>query len=159
MTGQADVVERRGLTVERTIHAPRQRVYEAFLEPEALARWFGPDGFRTDTHAMEARPGGLWRFTMTGPDGTDFPNWVKYLELTPPERIAWDQGDIVGGDPWFRSTITFHEVEESTHVVLESVFPTKEARDANAEEYGAVEGGKQTLARLAKHLEATRGNA
>lgn len=152
MATQAEVVGR-AVTVERTIRAPRAQVFQAFLEPEALARWFGPHGFRTDTQAMDVRPGGLWRFTMTGPDGTEFPNWVKYLELTPPERIAWDQGDIVGGDPWFRSTITFEEVPDGTHVILESIFPTKEARDATVEEYGAIEGGHQTLARLAAYLE------
>jgi uncharacterized protein YndB with AHSA1/START domain len=155
MEQQAGEAMDRGLTIQRTIRAPRERVYEAFLDPAALARWFGPDGFQTDTHEMDVRTGGLWRFTMTGPDGTVFPNWVEYLELTPPQRIVWDQGEEVGGEAWFRTTITFDEVDDGTQVVLQTVFPTREARDKNVEASGAVEGGKQTLRRLATYVEGS----
>jgi uncharacterized protein YndB with AHSA1/START domain len=147
-------LEARSVTVQRLIRAPPERVFPAFLGPEALSRWFGPAGFRLTTHAMDTRPGGLWRFTMHGPDGTDYANWVHYLEIDAPRRIVWDQGDQVGTAPWFRTTITFDAVPEGTHLVLQSVFPTKAARDHNVEEYHAVEGGKQTLERLAVYLKA-----
>lgn len=154
MTQETDFVADRGITTQRTIRASRERVYEAFLDSAALARWFGPHGFQTVTHEMDARPGGLWRFTMHGPDGTEYPNWARYLELVPPERISWDHGDLVGGKPWFRTTVTFDEVEAGTHVILQSVFPTQKARDRSVEEVGAIEGGRQTLARLAAYVEA-----
>ena len=153
MGQQTSQPDERSVVIHRTMQAPRERVFRAFLEAEALRKWFGPDGFDTVTHEMDARPGGLWRFTMHGPDGTDYPNWVRYLEITAPERIEWDQGDVVGGQPWFRTTITFEEVDGGTRVTLHSVFPDREARDKNVAEHGAVEGGHQTLARLAAFVE------
>jgi uncharacterized protein YndB with AHSA1/START domain len=142
------------VTVHRLIHAPRPNVFEAFLAAEPLRKWFGPDGFDTVTHEIDARREGLWRFTMHGPDGTKYPNWVRYVEFVPPERLVWDQGRDLGGEPWHRTTVTLEEADGATHVTLHMQFPDAAARRRAVEERGAVEGGKQTLARLAQYVEA-----
>lgn len=77
----------REIVVSRMISAPRERVFEAWTEARHLARWFGPDGFTTSTRSFEFREGGVWDFTMHGPDGTDYPNWIQWREIVPPERI------------------------------------------------------------------------
>ena len=66
----------RTMVTARTIDAPRDLVFEAWTDPIHIARWFGPTGFTTTVHEMDVRPGGIWRFIMHGPDGTDYDNRV-----------------------------------------------------------------------------------
>lgn len=144
----------RAMVITRVIEAPRERIFEAFTDPDQVDRWWGPDGFTTTTHEMDVRQGGLWLFTMHGPDGTDHANWVRYLEVPSPRRLVWDQGEEVDQPPWFRSTVTLEEDGPGqTLVTLRTVFPTAKDRDHAVDTYDAVEGGKQTLARLAGHVE------
>lgn len=141
----------REIIITRTVKAPRGLVFEAWSDPLHLARWYGPNGFVTKTLSMDFRVGGHWKFTMTGPDGTVFPNTVVYKEITPVERMVHDHGD------WenfalFEATITFIETEGGTLITLRNLFPTKETRDMVVEKFGAIEGGNQTLARLSAYL-------
>ena len=57
---------------------------------------------------MDVRPGGVWRFDMHGPDGTNYPNKITYLEIAKPERLVYDHGDE-GAPGYFRTTVTFAE--------------------------------------------------
>lgn len=139
----------------REFDAPRELVWEAWTMPEHVDKWWGPDGFVTETQSHDFRPDGLWRFTMTAPDGTVFPNHQLFMDIATPERIICAHG---GGDPAaapnFYVTTTFEALSATrTRVTMTSRFPTKAARDLVVERYGAIEGGKQTLARLADYLE------
>ena len=140
-------LEARSIVTTRVIDAPRELVFDAFSNPDHLARWWGPNGFGTTTHAFDMRPGGEWRFTMHGPDGRDYENRVAYDEIVRPERIAYRHGGDKGAVQ-FQSTITFEDLGGKTRLTMRGVFPTKENRDRVANTYGAVEGGKQTLERL-----------
>ncbi|WP_454301806.1 SRPBCC domain-containing protein [Salana multivorans] len=86
---------------------------------------------------------------MHGPDGTHYPNWLTWQEITPPERIVLLHGDHPGDPNAFTSFITFEPVDGSTQLTMHTVFLTKELRDDAVERYGAIEGGRQTLGRLA----------
>jgi uncharacterized protein YndB with AHSA1/START domain len=142
----------REIAVSRTIEGPRRLVFEAFTTAAHLARWWGPNGFTTTTRSFEFRPGGIWDFVMHGPDGTDYPNWIEWREIVPPERIALTHGTRSGDPESFHSTITLVEKGEATEVTLRSLFNTKEQRDEVVAKYHAVEGGKQTLGRLAAYV-------
>src|SRR6185369_10233222 len=65
----------------------RPKVFKAFADPTHLARWWGPSGFRNTFEEFDFRPGGTWRFTMHGPDGTDHPNRSVFLDIQEPARI------------------------------------------------------------------------
>ncbi|HEU4650394.1 MAG TPA: SRPBCC domain-containing protein [Croceibacterium sp.] len=65
----------------RLIDAPPERVFRAFAEPEHLAKWWGPNGFTSTFDTFELRPGGHWRFTLHGPDGTNYPNENVFREI------------------------------------------------------------------------------
>lgn len=136
----------RTLKVDRFIAAPRDLVFKMLTEAGHLDQWWGPDEFKTETHEMDFSVGGLWRYTMHGRD-KDWPNWIRYTEITPPERIAYDHGSEIGEPPWFTGMITLEAEGDGTRITITMVFPSAEARDATLE-FGAVEGGKQTLARL-----------
>ncbi|MGA7270921.1 MAG: SRPBCC domain-containing protein [Acidimicrobiia bacterium] len=152
MTGEE---KGREIVVSRTIEAPRDLVFEAHSEVRHLSKWFGPTGFTTTTHSFEFRTGGVWDYTMHGPDGTDYPNHVEYLEISPPERIVMRHGTRKDDPEAFVSTVTFDERAGNCEVTLRSVFKTKALRDRAAHRYHAVEGAKQTLSRLDTYLERT----
>lgn len=140
----------RRIEVARTIDASRRFVFEAWTEERHLSRWLGPDGFTITTHRFEFRPGGIWEYTMHGPDGTDYPNRVEWREIEPPSRIAWLHGATEDDPRAFESVVTLVEDADRTRVTLRSTFPTKEQRDEVVQRYGAIEGGRQTL----EHLDA-----
>jgi uncharacterized protein YndB with AHSA1/START domain len=146
----------RELVITRVIDAPLDLVWLAFTDPEQIIRWWGPNGFRTTTTVMDVRPGGTWRFVMHGPDGHDYENRITYLEVDAPHRLAYKHG---GGDDVepvnFSVTVTFEDADGSdgrTRVTMRSLFVSAAARDFVLREYGALEGGRQNLERLADHL-------
>ena len=142
----------REMVITRTVGAPRALVWQAWTQPQHIAAWWGPDGFRTTIHEMAVAVGGVWRFIMHGPDGTDYPNRIVYREIVEPERLVYDHDDdSPNPNISFRSTVTFEEQGGKTRLTLRALFPTKEAREA-ALKFGAEEGGKQTLARLDGHV-------
>jgi uncharacterized protein YndB with AHSA1/START domain len=143
----------RELVTERVVNAPRDLVFTVWTDPHHVNQWWGPTGFTTTTHEMDVRPGGVWRFVMHGPDGTDYDNRVSYTEVVPPERLVYWHDDDKDDDPnRFHVTVTFSEQEGRTLLTMRTLFATAEARDFAVREIGAIEGANQTLDRLAEHL-------
>jgi uncharacterized protein YndB with AHSA1/START domain len=129
-------------------------VYEVWTQPEHVGNWWGPNGFTTTIKEMAVKPGGTWRFMMHGPDGTDFPNKIVFEEVAPNERLVYTHSDDTESGLSFHVTVTFEEKEEDkTLLTMRSVFRTAEERNMVVEKYGAIEGGKQTLARLEAYLQ------
>jgi uncharacterized protein YndB with AHSA1/START domain len=149
---EATTTSSREIVVSRVFDAPPELVFEAWTDPEEVVKWFGPDGFTTTIHEMDVRPGGIWRFTMHGPDGTDYPNRVEFIEVVKPERLVYNHGPDAGSEGLsFRSTVTFEEEGAATRLTLRLVFASANDRQ-QAVDFGASEGGRQTLERLAEHL-------
>lgn len=144
----------REIVVTRILDAPRDLVFAAWTDPKQVVTWWGPDGFSTTIHKMDVRPGGTWKLTMHGPDGTDYPNKSVYLEVAKPDRIVYKHGGGKRGGPGanFTMTATFEPIAGKTKITMRMVFDSADARDLVIREYGAVEGAKQTLGRLAAHL-------
>jgi uncharacterized protein YndB with AHSA1/START domain len=144
------------IVLSREFDAPRELVFQAYTDPAHIGNWWGPDGFTNTIHEMDVRPGGLWRFIMHGPDGTDWSNRVAYQEVSPPERLVYLHGEDVDDDPGaFHVTIQFEDLGGRTRVTQRMLFASKAQRDGVVS-FGAVELGKQTLAKLAAYLERMR---
>ena len=142
----------REIVQRRTFNASRDLVFEMWTDPNHIAQWWGPDGFTTTVHEMDARPGGVWRFIMHGPDGTDYDNRVSYIEVTKPARLIFTQDSDRDDDPnQFHVTVTFEERNGQTELTMTALFDTPQARDVVIG-FGAVELGKQTLNHLADYL-------
>ncbi len=80
----------RTVHLHRVLRAPPQRVYRAFLEPGALAKWLPPYGFACTVHHLEARVGGTFRMSFhnfSGGGGHSFGG--EYLELVPDQRLRY----------------------------------------------------------------------
>lgn len=140
----------REVIVTRVLAAPRALVWEAMTDPKHIVNYWGPDGFTTTIESMDLRIGGEWRYTMIGPDGTRFPNHMVYKEIIPLLKLVADHGD--GERVWFEHSVTLQDVKGGTLVTLRHLFPTKEERDLVVEKYGAIEGGKQHLAKLETYI-------
>jgi uncharacterized protein YndB with AHSA1/START domain len=141
------------IIMEREFAATPTAVFAAYGDPEALKEWYGPDGFSITVLAMDFRVGGVFRFTMHGPDGTDYPNRIAYKEIVAAQRLAYHHDGDVDGDPHgFDVLVTFAtQGEGRTLLTMRSTFPSVEARNAVLK-FGAVELGKQTIEKLAKWI-------
>jgi uncharacterized protein YndB with AHSA1/START domain len=140
------------IITSRLVDAPRELVWRMYTEAEHVAQWWGPNGFTNTIHAMDVRPGGAWRLTMHGPDGTDYLNESVYTEVVPPARLVFDHRS----GHRFLMTITFEDREGKTLVTMRHTFDSEQVRARVAEKSGAVEGVKQTLDRLAAYTEGLR---
>jgi uncharacterized protein YndB with AHSA1/START domain len=150
----AELVGDREIVAVRVFDAPRELVYKMWTDPQHLTRWWGPKGFSTTTFSMDARPGGVWRFVMHGPDGTDYENKITYLEVVDQQRLVYKHGGDKEVEPVsFQVTTTFDSVGDETKVTMRMQFPSAAARDHVIKTYGAVDGLNQTLGRLEERLE------
>jgi len=78
------------LVLNRHIRAPPERVYKAFLDPDAMVKWLPPHGFTAKVHHMDARVGGSYRMSFTNfGTGTSHSFGGTYVELTPYTRIRY----------------------------------------------------------------------
>jgi len=140
----------REIVLTRVYDAPRSAVWAAWTGPDTI-EWWGPDGFVCTEKERDVRVGGVWRFDMTGPDGTVWPNRIDYREIVPESKLVMDHGDD-GGDISFLVTVTFDEQQDGkTVLTMRQLHPSQEARDGGIA-FGAVELGFQTLDKLAKRL-------
>lgn len=133
----------------RIVDAPRALVYRAWTDPKLIAQWWGPHGFTNTVHEMDVRPGGMFRLTMHGPDGRDYPNKITFRVVIKNERIEYDHhGDTDASDHHFKAIVLFEEVDGKTRISMLMIFPTAEERNKIAVEYGAMEGLVQHMDRL-----------
>jgi uncharacterized protein YndB with AHSA1/START domain len=145
----------REIVVTRVIEGPRKLVFDAFTDVDRLGRWWGPNRASITTRAFEFRPGGVWDATIKGPQG-DFPNYVVWREIVPPERIVWMYYGTGKDDPNpVKTILTLAERGATTEATLRLVFGSKEERE-QAAKYHAAEGALATLERLAAAVAAGR---
>jgi uncharacterized protein YndB with AHSA1/START domain len=150
----------REIVITRTLDAPRELVFAVWTDPRHVASWWGPDGFTTTIQDMNVTPGGIWRFVMRGPDGRDYNNKIVFIEVVKPERLVYRHSGEDGTEPvQFQTTVTFVERGGKTELTMRGVFESNEARDKVIKTYGALEGGKQTMGRLADYLAKLDGGA
>lgn len=150
----AENVAGREIVLTRVFDAPRELVWDAWTDPRHIVKWWGPRGFTTTIHQMDVRPGGIWKQTMHGPDGTDYPGQSVFIEVVKPERIVYSMNGGKKGERGvqFHATWTFEPQGRKTKLTLSMLFASAQEREFVEKTYGAVEGGIQTLARLAEYL-------
>jgi uncharacterized protein YndB with AHSA1/START domain len=139
------------IRLHRVLRAPRERVYRAFLNPEAMAKWLPPNGFTGKVHEMDARVGGKYRMSFTNfTTGQGHSFGGTYTELVPNEKIRYtDKFDDPNLPGEMQATITLTEVACGTelNIVQEGV------PDAIPAEMCYL-GWQESLALLAKLVEA-----
>lgn len=85
---QVAVLAERSDFRSRTIDASIGQVFDAIRDPQRLARWWGPKGFTSTFDSFDFREGGDWKFTLHGPDGKDYPNSNRFIEIADNRRVV-----------------------------------------------------------------------
>jgi uncharacterized protein YndB with AHSA1/START domain len=157
MSDQSKTADREVIAI-RTLNAPRDLVFEVWTNPKHVIQWWGPKGFTNTIHEMDVKPGGVWRFVMHGPDGTDYPNKIIFKEVIKPRLLSfehgWDVADLKKDPRTFDVTVNFEANGNTTEVTMTMVFKSKAVRDEVVEKYGAIEGNKQMMDKLEEYLKA-----
>jgi uncharacterized protein YndB with AHSA1/START domain len=137
--------------LHRVLRAPPLRVYRAFLEPEAMAKWLPPNGFTGKVHQMDAVVGGAWRMSFTNfGAGSSHSFGGTYLELVPGERLRYtsrfDDANLPGE---MQTTVTLRQVLCGTEMeALQEGIPAMIPTEL------CYLGWQESLALLAKLVEA-----
>jgi uncharacterized protein YndB with AHSA1/START domain len=108
------------IRLHRVLRAPPERVYRAFLDPDALAKWMAPHGFTGKVHEMNARVGGGYRMSFTNfGTGKSHSFGGIYRELTPGQRIRYtDKFDDASLPGEMQVTITLRQVSCGTELEI-----------------------------------------
>ncbi|HCU52757.1 MAG TPA: polyketide cyclase [Gammaproteobacteria bacterium] len=104
----------------RVLRAPADRVYRAFLDAEAMAKWLPPNGFTGNVHHLEARVGGTFRMSFTNfTTGHSHAFGGEYLELIPNERISYtDKFDDPNLPGTMKTTVSLKTVSCGTEISI-----------------------------------------
>src|SRR5687767_3322107 len=137
--------------LHRVLRAKPERVYRAFIDPDAMVKWLPPNGFTAKVHHMEAKSGGTYKMSFTNfSTGKSHSFGGKYLELKPHERIRYDDkfddpnlpGEMI-------TTITLKQVFCGTELNI-----TQEGIPAAIPTEACYLGWQESLTLLAKLVEA-----
>jgi uncharacterized protein YndB with AHSA1/START domain len=141
------------LTFERTFDAPRDKVWKAFTDPEAIPRWWGKHGTTTIVEEMDVRPGGKWRYINRASDREEVAFYGEYLEVDPPRAFKWTfMFDVEGVGPMGGpETYIFEDVGGKTKVISTGHMGSVDALEG-ALSTGMVAGALETWDRLADLL-------
>jgi uncharacterized protein YndB with AHSA1/START domain len=141
------------LTFERTFDAPRDKVWQAFTDPEAIPRWWGKHGTTTIVEEMDVRPGGKWRYVNRASDREEVAFYGEYLEVDPPKGFKWTfMFDVEGVGPMGGpETFIFEEVDGKTKITSTGHMGSVEVLEG-ALSTGMVAGALETWDRLAALL-------
>ncbi len=140
------------IRIVRIYDAPVKTVWEAWVDPKQAAKWWGPRGFTLTTHSKDLKPGGIWHYTMHGPDGTDYVNKALYHEVEKYVKLVYDHGGNDERAPLFRVTALFSDVKGKTKLEMTMALPTPEAAE-ETRKFIKKAGGESTWDRLAEYLE------
>ena len=133
----------RELVLTRHIEAPREKVFEAWTNPELLVQWFTPPPYVTTLAELDVRPGGSSFVMMRSPEGVDIPNPGVYLEVIPNEKLvitdayikAWEPSE----KPFITICLTFDEEDGGTRYTARVLHWSVADREAH-EEMGFYDG-------------------
>ena len=119
----------RELVVTRVFDGPARIVFEAWTKPELLIRWWVPKSFGITLLSCDAdvRPGGAYRFVFGHPESGEPMAFVgRSIDVEPNSRLVWTNEE---SDDGAVTTVTFEERDGKTHLVLQDLYPSKEALD------------------------------
>lgn len=134
------------IQTQRTVPFASDEVYAAFADPTRLAKWWGPKGFTNTFDIFDFRAGGIWKYTMHGPDGSNYRNESVFISLEPGKRIVIQHVS----PPHFTLTVSLSPSETGTQLLWIQEFDDR--RVAEAVRHIAGPGNEQNLDRLQMHL-------
>jgi uncharacterized protein YndB with AHSA1/START domain len=126
-------------------------VYAAFADPARLAQWWGPNGFTNTFDTFEFTTGGQWKFTMHGPDGSNYYNESEFAALEPDRKVVIRHLNL----PHFTLTVSLVPHAEGTQILWTQAFDDPAV--AAAIRHIVEPSNVQNLERLQKQLQDPLG--
>lgn len=150
-------VTAKSLTISRTFAAPRDLVFQAWSSADHMKRWFSPVGYTVPEAEIDFRPGGVCAICMRSPQGQNFWSRGSYVEISPPDRLVFTLGVVVGDSPKFTAltTVTFEADRIGTRITVQQAYDVHDPEFLFAIE-GAPEGWRTTLDKLVQEVERIR---
>lgn len=165
------MTERTTIEIIRRFAASPERVFAAWIEPEQLARWYGPTHFSNEEVSVGATVGGSFRLVMVAPSGDRFPTGGEFLEVDPPSKLVYrdtspqmseqfksmvrGQLEAIGADPETPIeplvTVNFAADGDGTLLTITTSFGSEAAATA-MRRMQMVEGWEESLDSLATNL-------
>lgn len=137
------------LITTREIDAPVAKVWDAWHDPKKIAKWWGPEGFRSTVKELDIREGGRFEVIMHGLDGTDYPNLYVFDHVEKYKQLVYtNAGSKEFGLAPFQSVFELEGIGSKTRVVLKARFISEEDKRKHVEDFHAIEGARQLLQRL-----------
>lgn len=146
----------REILITCVLDAPRDRVFRAYIDPEAIPEWWGPRDYTTKVERMDVRPGGTWRYVQHDADGKEHGFHGVYREVVPPERLV--STFEYEGTPGhvLVETITFEAMRGGkTKVTVHALYESREDRDGMLSA-GMEWGMRESMERLEEHVGKAR---
>lgn len=150
------------LHLEHVLRAPRARVFAAFVDEAALARWWGPNDFTVPSVEIFAREGERYRFTMQPPEGTAFHITGEFRVVEPPQRLVYtfEYEEPDPDDQETLVTLSFVDVAEGTMLVLDQgPFATKARHALHETGWAETLDGLERFLALGVHRLPDRRNS
>lgn len=139
------------LVLDRVIDVPPEKVWAAWTRPEQLMKWFCPEPWTVSKCEIDLRPGGMFKTTMRGPDGTEMPNMGCYLEVVPNERLVWTDALLPGyrpaSEPFMTGVLLLEPKGTGTRYVAMALHRDVASREQH-EKMGFHEGWGKALDQL-----------
>lgn len=166
-----------GIVIERVFNAPREKVWEAWTNPELIKQWWGPEGFSAPSIKLDLRVGGKAIYAMHGPEGSEWDHdmyssgvikeLVKYEKIVTTDYFSDSEGNMIepvkeGQDKDFPEeltvTITFEDVGPptgggKTKVTISYPKPENEKHLQAMLKSGMKEGWNSSLNKFEKVLQ------
>ncbi len=141
------------MTLTRTIHAPRELVWEVWTNEKHLQHWWGPKGFTNPVCDWKVKEGNKLLVHMKGPDGMVYPMDGQFIEVKKPERLVFISAALDGnGQRLFEvmNTVTFTEKDGDTEIVLHASVSNIRSEGAHYLE-GMNAGWNQSIDKLERY--------
>ena len=110
------------VSTERVLSANPRDVFAAFEQPDRLAQWWGPKGFRNTFEQFEFTLDGRWIYVMHGPNGANYPSESVFREIEPETKIVIEHVS----QPRFTLTVTLTARGDKTHLAWDQEFESPE---------------------------------
>ena len=140
-------IEIRSDSRSKILTATQSEVFAAMSDPIRVTKWWGPTGFTNTIHQFEFRTGGKWLLTMHGPDGTNYPNESRFMQVVADQVLEIEH---LNGHH-FLLTIELEPIDGGTEVKWRQTFDTAEHYDRIAEFVALA--NEQNLERLAAEVQ------
>lgn len=149
------------IKISKTYDAPPELVFLMFKDPAHLAKWWGPTTWPATIASYEFKPGGVWHYYMTGPDGTQAWGKATFQEIDEPNRLSFTDafsdkdGNVNPELPQGKVTFTFEETDGKTLLSMVGEYQSEEEAKKLVE-MGMIEGMKDTWSQLEALLDSQK---